>query len=256
MRTWIYDGTFEGLLTALAALTDLGEEPASLTARNDALSLFGEPVSIATDSARASAFLARIRKGVSEEAARRVVRVGMADRVAAEMPLYRFICIALERGAEVLSYHAHSDVRAVNEIAASVSREIHRLKGLLRFRELEDGRLWAPIAPDHNVSAAVAQHFRRRMPGERWTIHDVARRLAVGWDGRNWTLRDHANPEEIRLSAREEDVQEWWRAFYREIAIRERHNPRLQAQNMPRRYWEYLVERPTAFQSGRARSRR
>jgi probable DNA metabolism protein len=243
MRTWLYDGSFDGLLTTLSVLFEKGEEPGEISRRSDSLPLFGEAVDVFTDTQRAAAFLDALREKTSSAVARHVVRVGMADRISAEMPLYRFVRLALAGGADVISYHAHPDVRIVNEIAASVGREIHRLKGLLRFRETQDGWLWAPMAPDHNVAAAVAQHFHRRMPGERWMIHDVARRLVVAWDGKDWQLKDGADSRGIVLSAREKEVQEWWRAFYREIAIAERRNLRLQAQNMPRRYWGYLVEK-------------
>jgi hypothetical protein len=37
-------------------------------------------------------------------------------------------------------------------------------------------------------------------------------------------------------------VESLWREYFREIAIKERMNPRLQAKLMPRRYWKHLVE--------------
>lgn len=243
MRTWVYDGSFEGLLSALDGLFESGEEPEDISRTSDRLPLFGDVVRVTTDSDRAARFLDRLRTETSPDVARRVVRVGLADRVPAEMPLYRFIRLARTQGADVVSFHAQPDIRLINDLAASVGREIHRLKGLLRFRETQDGWLWGPIAPDHNVAAAVAQHFRRRMPNERWMIHDVARRLVVAWDGSDWHLKENLDAREIELSPREKDVQAWWRAFYREISISERRNPDLQARNMPRRYWAYLVEK-------------
>ena len=254
MRTWLYDGSFEGLLTTLAILFENGEAPGALEVGLDSLPLFGPAERVVTDEKKAVAFLEFVRKQVSTDVVRHIVRVGMADRLSVGLPVYRFLRLALEHGSTVVSYHAHPDVRAVYEISAAVGREIHRLKGLLRFRETEDGWLWGPIAPDHNVTAAVAQHFRFRMPAERWVIHDVVRRIAIAWDGHDWVEREHLDPRSIRLSAREKEVQEWWRIFYREIAIGNRTNARLQAQNMPRRYWMYLIEEPTASRPRRVRS--
>jgi len=76
-------------------------------------------------------------------------------------------------------------------------------------------------------------------------IHDVRRGLAVLWDGSNLEEREGKAIPTVTLSTSEGDVQDLWRTFYDKVAITERSNPRLQRQNMPRRYWKYLVEKGT-----------
>lgn len=89
-----------------------------------------------------------------------------------------------------------------------MGREIHRLKGLLRFRELADGTLWAPVEPDHQVLLPLAQHFRRRLPAERGIIHDLRRGIAIGWDA---AAVDYiAPPQSFQTSENEEAVQKLW----------------------------------------------
>lgn len=244
MRAWIYDGSFEGLLCTLSRLFESGERPASISCRGDELPLFGATATIATDAEQAERFFNRIREQLSPRIAQLVARVGMADRAQVDMALFEFLELAFSRGPEIVSYHAHPVVRVITDLAASVGAEIHRLKGLLRFRETQDGWLWGPMAPEHNICIPVAHHFRKRLPSERWMVHDVARQIAVIWEGGDWTLKEHVSSEAIFLSDREREMHDLWRTFFRQIAIAERRNPRRQAQHMPRRYWPYLIETP------------
>jgi probable DNA metabolism protein len=143
----------------------------------------------------------------------------------------------------------------VEDAARAYGRELHGLKGLLRFRELRDGVLYAPVAPVANVVQGLAAHFRQRLPRDAWVIHDTGRDLALHWDGERLAqadldpalcraVRTHGEPPSEYLAAHETRVQTEWRSFFNRIAIPERRNPRLQQQLMPARYWRYLVETP------------
>ena len=125
-----------------------------------------------------------------------------------------------------------------------VTGEIHRLKGLLRFRALADGSLYAPVAPDANTVVCLAGHFQARLPNERWLIHDTRRGLAVWWDGHRLDTGELAATAAPPVTAAEAAIQEWWRGYYAAIAIPERRNPALQRRCMPRRYWRWLIESP------------
>lgn len=92
-------------------------------------------------------------------------------------------------------------------------------------------------------------HFSKRLSLERWIIHDERRNIAVAWDGKKLEQYDSDNLSrffnglEIKLGLEETKYQDLWKVFFNNIAIPERKNISLQAQNMPRRYWKYLVEK-------------
>lgn len=246
MTAWLYDGSFDGLLTTIALQRESGERPESITpATQTQMNLFGAPVLVVTDTARAEQLLRRIKECVSPNVARAVTYVGLSELPDVEMPLFDFVELAFRHGEEVLSCHANGAVRCISDVARRVGGETHRLKGLLRFRDTEQGMLWGPLEPDHNVIVPISFHFRKRMPRERWMIHDVRRGLAVLWDGSNLEEREGKAIPTVTLSTSEGVVQDLWRTFYDKVAITERINPRLQRQNMPRRYWKYLVEKGT-----------
>jgi probable DNA metabolism protein len=44
--------------------------------------------------------------------------------------------------------------------------------------------------------------------------------------------------------AEDEDLfQKMWKSYYKSMTIKERINPKLHRQNMPRRFWRYLTEK-------------
>lgn len=271
-----FDGSFEGMLTAFAAALRQGAESAGFAAEgmpggegNGDL-FAAPPLRVASAPEEAALLLNGVRRRISDTAADRVMHVWWAERPELFTPLYEYLALGFRHGGSVDGYRTHPAVRTVLHAAGKVAGESHRLKGLLRFRELADGSLYAPVTPDANVVLTLGWHFRRRLAGERWVIHDLRRSLGVFWDGKRLdacevtagpaVAVDPAVPENgtaalsLAESAgvyhvREARVQQLWRGFFAHVAIPERINPVLQRRCMPRRYWAHLVEKP---QEGRA----
>ena len=248
-RTYQYDGTLDGLLTASARALDEAAEPADFLSDSAVPDLFASPVVVGTDPETAAALLCRLEK-VAPDSIRTVLQAFLSEETDIGGPIHTYLSLTLDRGESVDGYLTHAHVRRVVTTARRVGGETHRLKGLLRFRELRSGFLWAPVEPDANVVLLLALHFRRRLSGQHWLIHDLKRRVAVAWDGRDleWlegeSLRGRlAEVQPDALSSAEAGYQELWRTFFRSIAIPERINPGLQRRNMPRRYWKHLVEK-------------
>lgn len=252
-----YDGSFEGFLGAAAdALARGDSHPAFSVAGRSQPLLFEETRPVARDPAAADALLDRLARRASPEAARTLALAFLTERPGIEDALFAYLTLALTHGPDVDRLHAHKAVHAVHRLARRTSGETHRFKGLLRFRELRDGVLWAPFDPDCNILFPVALHFTRRLAAETWVIHDVRRNLAAAWDGQalspaepdpaTWPGHRPANSAGSPappLSEAEQEVATLWRDYCRTIAIPERRNTTLQARNMPRRYWRFLVEK-------------
>lgn len=254
---YLYDNTFEGLLCAFAEALAAGEVAAEFGPAGDAQpSLFAAPFRVGSDAPRAEALLARVRAQVSTDAVRRLTYLWLSERPGLEAAAYQYIRLGFEHGAAVDRYHTHPAVRETARVSRLVGGEVHRLHGLLRFRQLSDGSFAAPMAPDHNVLLPVAWHFQRRLGNERWMIHDTRRQLGAFHDGRQLELLELESSagaaaespavDPVRYSAAERTVQQLWRQYFRAIAIPERRNALQQRRCMPRRYWRYLIEVPGA----------
>lgn len=132
------------------------------------------------------------------------------------------------------------------ELSRATYYESHHLLGFLRFRELENGVLFASIHPKNDVLAVLAEHFTDRLPEEHFMIYDGNRRTAaIHRAGKGYIIVDASdlNQEIIhRLSPEEEAYRKLWCSFFDSIAVDARRNPKLQSQNIPKRFWADTVE--------------
>jgi probable DNA metabolism protein len=252
IRRYLYDGTSESFLTALSRALTIGEEATVEPKDSFAAGLFDVPELAPPDAAAAMRLLQRAKRQISPSEARRLYYLSLArDPAAGRVGLF-FLRLAFGMGTAVSDYEADERVRRFHGLAGRVAAEIHRLKGLARFRQVSDGLWYAPLTPDHRVLFPLAFHFRRRMPAERWILHDIPRGEAVAWDGHAFRLRQLPLPASFpggdanglfpERSSAEAEVQALWRTFFEHIALSKREHKALQARNMPRRYWPYLVE--------------
>lgn len=49
--------------------------------------------------------------------------------------------------------------------------------------------------------------------------------------------------DEEMMAEDEKLFQDLWKRYFKALSIKERYNPRLQRQHMPRRFWKYLTEK-------------
>ena len=254
-NTCLYDGSLEGLLTVAAVVLNSGSLPDEIVPESLWQSaLFSSPVRIATDPSQADSLMDELRS-YSSQCAKNICYCGLAEMSGCERDLVRYIILARSLGKRIDRYHADPSVNAVHTLARKVGGEIHRLSGLVRFRELKDGTLWAPIEPDYNIVVPLSRHFVRRLPRIWWVLYDMNRDSGVIWNtsqllpvvmDSSVAARVRASGADCRdfLSDAEYSCQSLWRQYFDSISIDNRKNTSLQRSFMPQRYWKYLVEKP------------
>jgi probable DNA metabolism protein len=187
-----------------------------------------------------------------------VAAVGLAVGLAEGVLAGEAARLAADRAS---SDRGDDDVRAVLDAAAKVTREIDRLRGLLRFRPDRAGIYIARCAPDHFVLPALAGHFELRFGLTPWAIIDEKRHLAlVRLPGEKTRFVDGAAPlpsaapgafaenaappgrAGIAEKTARDGWEELWRTYHRSINNEARKNPKLQRQFIPERYRKYLTE--------------
>lgn len=162
--------------------------------------------------------------------------------------IYRTILLALScnDGNRVLLALGEPCVMRVFELCRATNREAAHLLGFLRFKELENGVLFATIHPKNNVLPYLAEHFTDRLSPENFMIFDETRNtVAIHRAGKGYLLTDATDLDRDRLtrcSANEAEYQKLWLAFFDSIAIKAHTNPDLQMQLIPKRYWKDTPE--------------
>ncbi|MBM7582043.1 putative DNA metabolism protein [Caldicoprobacter guelmensis] len=245
MVYYVYDGSFEGLLTAIYEAYYRQEEPEKILSDDNIQdNLFVQYVYINTDQQKAQRVYDAIVHKISSSAAKKVLYAFLSEAQDAGTAIYRYLKLGFKMGKSVDSALADPYVFRIHVLHKKVSQEAGKMLGLIRFRLLKNGIFYAPIEPDFNILGIIAPHFKRRMPTQDWIIHDVKRKLAAFHSQGQYAILPFEFKEALPLDDEEFDYQTLWKEYFQNIAIKSRINPRLQRQFMPVRYWKYLIEKP------------
>ena len=197
-------------------------------------SLFDEPDEQASN-APASAFR------VPREFLQLAQRVAVHRSPARFALLYRLLW-RLQSEPRLLTVAVDEDVARATAMAKSVSRDVHKMKAFVRFREVaaDTGPVFiAWFEPEHHIVEAVAPFFMRRFAGQHWSILTPER--SVHWDGEHLRL----GPGASRRDAPQEDAKEdLWRRYYASIFNPARLKVAMMRSQMPKKYWHNLPESP------------
>ncbi|NPV39004.1 MAG: DUF4130 domain-containing protein [Brevinematales bacterium] len=234
----VHDGGFESFFTALVMALEREEE---FTGEDD--SLFATE-RVSPDPERVEKWLHAMHLSYGEEVISDFMALFFSEDLERERLSLRYALLLKEKGNMIRRALHHEIVHKVMRIRRAYFFEVHRFQGLVRFREI-GGWLYGPIEPTYHILPYLWGHFRRRLPQERWILHDVRRDVAVLFDkeihwASGFVLQDTLSRLE---SEKEKEIQALWKSFYQSIAIPERKNPRQQRQMMPKKYWKYLVEK-------------
>lgn len=156
------------------------------------------------------------------------------------------LALAMKDGSKILDQLGNPYVSRVFQLCRSAGNEAHHLLGFLRFQELEQGILFSRIHPKNDILATLADHFTDRLPMENFIIYDETHKTAaLHKSGSGYILAEvpMANEDFMnRFSEKELEFQQLWVEFVHTIAIEARKNPKLQSQNIPKRFWADTVE--------------
>lgn len=256
---YIYDGTFEGFLTAVNVGRRQPARVHGIGTDEEQPDLFSETIEIETDAEKAEQIFEYLRKNYGEEVVLDILYAFLSEVKGIELNLFRFILDLWRFGERASENYANDDVVTVKRTRERVAHEILRFQGFVRFRRLKNGVYYAPISPDANIVQFLAPHFSVRFADQSWVIHDTRRHVGLYYDGRQCRYLYSIEMSSGSLSAcqdqnshdftaifseNEGDIQRLWQQYFEAIAIKERINPRLQRQRLPLRYWQNLTEKP------------
>ncbi|MGE5328499.1 MAG: TIGR03915 family putative DNA repair protein [Deltaproteobacteria bacterium] len=241
---YVYDGSFEGLLTAVYEAYYQSQPPDSIVSQtNYQENLLIKKILIQTDCLKADKVYDSIIKKISYEVLQKVYCVFLSELPESATMIYQYLRLGWKLGGKVNFYLSEQKVLDVHTVFKKVTKEKHRMLGLIRFRKIKGNIYYAPIEPDYNIIGLLAPHFSRRFNDQNFIIHDVKRNTAVVYNCSEWIISDFTANQVIALDNDEENVQSLWKEFFNSIAIKSKINPRLQKQFMPKRYWKYLIEK-------------
>lgn len=244
MIHYIYDGSFEGILTAIYHAYYNKEIPEQILSQDDLQeSLMVRKVYIETDMEKADKVYHSVETKISKQAMKNIFYVYLSEERDRGTMIYQYLKLGWKMGKSIDGNLKNNHVLVVQNMYKKVSKEIHLMLGLVRFKELKNDLLYAAIEPDYNIVFALADHFAERISNERWIIHDIRRNIAVVYNKEEWLLTELKLKGDIELHQEEESYQKLWKQYFKSISIENKVNPRLQKGYMPVRYWKHLIEK-------------
>ncbi len=242
MRYW-YDGSFEGLLTAVFEAYRLREDPEILEDRHGIqLSLDGGERRIATDAQKADRVWRGVEKRMSVHALQLFYSAWLGEAPEVPTLVLRAIRKGMNRGEDVLGQLQDKDIHHLNDLYRKVTHEVHFFTGTLRFRLSPAGILHAGYEPDGNITELLVPHFAERFSCERFLIHDLKRGHCAVYDGQEVTLTQVPPALRPPEPSSDDAFERLWQHYFKAIAVEGRTNSPLQKRFLPKRYWKHLTE--------------
>ena len=130
--------------------------------------LFCEYTEVEEDLKKAAAVDRLIRKNMGEKARRDLYYALLTEDPEKGNAVLgtMFAARSLPDSRKIMEHLSHPMVEKVFELSRAAGGEAHNYKGFLRFRELENGVLYAAIRPKAQVLPCLAPHFADRLPKE------------------------------------------------------------------------------------------
>ena len=249
----VYDGTFEGFLTVVFECYSRKLEPTNICPEKNLQELlFIGKEHIHTEISHSDRVWRGLQQKLSKELNQLPYSAFLSGEEGIEMALLNFIRKAFTSSIPIEGDFGDMDVLMVRKAARRVMQEAHRMLQFIRFQRTLDDIYFAPISPGYDVIAMTLNHLKERFADQLWLVYDLKRDYGffynlqtveeVTLNEQSFNTINGVVPLNL-LQEEETDYQTMWKGYCQNISIRERLNPKLQKQHMPKRYWKFLPEK-------------
>lgn len=251
MLYFLYDNTFEGLLTAVFDAYYRKQFPVKLTGKSSDIPLFTDVYEVITEPDNADRVLTALRNKISPSAINMLMVSFLYETDESATHIFQYIKKAFESTQSIELNFADPDVLELSKIYRKVQREEERIRQFVRFQKTSEGVFFACIEPQYNILPLSVEFFEDRFADQQWILYDAKRQYGiyynlektetVHFENLKVTSTGQLSAEQIDLY--EIDFQNLWRQYFKSTTIKERINLKLQRQHMPKRFWKYLTEK-------------
>ncbi len=252
MKLFVYDGSFEGLLSLIFEAFDRKEFPDQIIRKqNYSAMMFDEPLEIKTSYEYGERVWRGLQKKISPESLSMIYRVYLSELPEADKLIVEYVHLVFSSKGSIETNFSNNIILQMTKIWQKVNREASRVPMFLRFGLTTDGIYYASYEPKYDVLSLVTSHFQKRFADQKWIIFDIKRQYGYYFDGKemqrmtfeeNMLNKKTGLPQNDVMSTDEDTYTTLWRAYFKSINIEERKNVRLQMQLMPKRFWKLLPE--------------
>ncbi|MDL2257460.1 TIGR03915 family putative DNA repair protein [Bacteroidales bacterium OttesenSCG-928-I14] len=252
MLYYIYDHTFEGLLSAVFDAYNRKEQPDRIIADSSPTPLFVDTHIVVSDKEKTDRVFNGLKKKLSASALNMLFVCYLSELEDIELSILRYIQKTFSSPISIEINFGDDDVLYLSKIFKKVQNEKTHIYQFVRFQKTADGMFFSIIEPKYNVLPLCIQFFQDRYADQAWIIYDSIRKYGVHYDGDTSEIVhfdkldlniNNGKLKEENLNNEEVAFQDMWKSYLKSITIQERRNLKLQRQHMPKRFWKYLTEK-------------
>jgi probable DNA metabolism protein len=252
MNTFIFDGSLEGLLTAVFEWFERKPGGIRLTAaKYHQPAVFEQSLTVISDPKKADRVWKALQEKVDKGWIRRMYCAYLSELQKAHQHLFDLICYLFQNAGGAEMNYGNEHVLQTAQVAKKVEREKHRMEAFIRFQQTADGMFYCCIDPDFNVLPLISRHFRNRYADQKWLIYDLTRKYGLHYDLHEVSEieMEFAVPLKSGIAAAETLSETealyatLWKDYFKSTNIPARKNTKLHIQHVPKRYWKYLTEK-------------
>lgn len=252
MIVFIYDKTFDGLLSAVFDAYSRKTFPDKLLGEEDILPMFTtETHRVITQEKNSARVWKALQNKLSKIACNLLTYVWLSELEGSDNLLFRYIRKVLDNPQSIEMNFGDKDILDMHQISKKVTKERHFIVQFVRFQKAADNIFFAPISPIYNALPLTINHFTDRFSDQKWVIYDIKRHYGYYYDLKTTVEITLDNDEhllsgkldEAMMAEDEKMFQELWKGYFKAITIKERINPKLHRQHMPKRFWKLLTEK-------------
>lgn len=246
---WIYDGSFDGLLTAVFEWYE--RKPGKITLEQQAmfnLNAFEEVFIVHTSTEKSDRVRKAYIKRLDADWNRKIYCAWLSESPTGRHHIFQFLLSLFSTDEKIYHNYGNEDVVTIAKLAGSVEREKHRMEAFIRFEKMQDGLFSARVNPDFNVLPLISKHFKDRYSDQSWLIYDLKRNYGLHYDLHEVEIVS-MEKEVIKIAKAPEHLdktelkfRDLWKNYFNATNIAERKNTKLHIQHVPRRYHKYLTE--------------
>jgi probable DNA metabolism protein len=253
MNIWIYDKTFEGFLTLVFESYELKTFPDQILGEKESKSfIFRGNHTVIRDDSKAKRVWDGLTRKISVQSCQMIYKVFLSELKDIELLILRYIKEIFDSKMNVELNFGNKCVLEMFDICKKVEREAHRIPMFVRFQKTAEEIYYASFDPQYNVLPLMIDHFEKRFADQKWIIYDTRRNFGFYYDLKTTEEVTFTNSEvnpangKINIDLLDKDellFQDLWKAYFKSMCIKERINPKLHKQLLPRRFWKYLIEK-------------
>ena len=170
----IYDGSFEGLISAVFDVYNQKLSQVKLCKKNKEIpDLFARSVEVDFSDQKFKRVSEKLIEYLGKSGFNSLWKATLSELPDVDDLILSLIKYTFQEKKNVLKNYGHPDVLKLQQILKSLNRERHRMNAFVRFELGKDQVFYATTEPDFDVLPLISNHFKNSYADQKWLIFDL-----------------------------------------------------------------------------------